>query len=693
MKKIVLTGIFLIAWYFSNAATRKWDGGGNGISWNDPDNWDLNLVPLATDDVLLDNSLVPGSYSVSLPAGGILISVNSLTITPAGTTIVLTLPAGNTSNPGLAITGAGDAMVLNNGAVLRNSSGASAGSGITITNTFRINNGGHYIHNTSRANASIVSQLSSVPGTEGGEFEFDVPAGSYTPSFSGRTFGSLTLSAVANGGTATYVGSGASVLTIKGNFKINTGVNLSISMSADFIVKGNFDQASTSTFNLQGSTNNNFIKIQGHLASQGTIMESNTGLPVLELNGTSNQNISLSGTIVNSVTFKINNPAGVTLISSLVLPYQLQLITGKIKTTTSQLLVLIDNASCTTGSTISFVDGPMKKIGDDAFIFPTGAGAIFSPIGITNGTGQQATDEFIAEYKRSDPRNVNGIMVQPGQHHTSYVEYWTLNQGAGSSSKLVSLAVNLSASFCYALSHTYVSRWNNAGPFWTGELTSISFTGPSSFPYESGTISTIAPLNSFGDFTLITDLPESANPLPIKLTQFEVSRNGRATIFHWELETGCSPFAKFEVQKSFENSNFETIINVAGNATNRFYSFANQGSFKEITYYRLRMTDVDGIVSYSKINVIKTRTPELLITGFWPNPVHNYGNISLQAADPGLTDFTIFDISGRAVKIIHANIKAGNNTIPLDLHLLPSGVYQILVSLGKAKVVCEFIKQ
>ncbi|HSZ87428.1 MAG TPA: hypothetical protein VK787_15450 [Puia sp.] len=61
------------------------------------------------------------------------------------------------------VTGSGDALILNSGALLMNSTGVvSGGVGLAITNTFRINNGGRYVHNNVQANVSIVSQLSAV---------------------------------------------------------------------------------------------------------------------------------------------------------------------------------------------------------------------------------------------------------------------------------------------------------------------------------------------------------------------------------------------------------------------------------------------------------------------------------------------------------------------------------------------------
>jgi hypothetical protein len=203
-------------------------------------------APVAADSVLLDNSLKAGTYTLSLPTGAVNTTIVKLTITPgAGNTITLVLPSGNTNNPGLTVgdsTIATDDLILNNGGVFQNSSGAGAGNGIAFASaandTMRINNGGRYLHNTLRGNAGIVSQLSTAAGTESGIFEFDVPGlATFSLSASGRTFGSLTLTRTA--GAASYTVSGGSALTIKGNLTINTGVTFSSTMTGALNLAGN----------------------------------------------------------------------------------------------------------------------------------------------------------------------------------------------------------------------------------------------------------------------------------------------------------------------------------------------------------------------------------------------------------------------------------------------------------------------
>jgi hypothetical protein len=689
MKRFLL--FTLLSFYILSAKAQiKWDGSAGDNQWNTASNWVGDIIPVAGDNVLLDNSVVGGNYTVFLPGGALAISLNSLIITPSGSnSITLTLPVTNTNNPGLNITGTGDALVLNNGGILKNSSGASSGTGISIVNTFRINNGGHYIHNTGRGNATIVSQLSTVAGTELGEFEFDDPTGSSIISLSNRTYGSLTLSALSNG-TASYIGSGANPLNINGDLKIKTGVTFAISMSANFILHRNYDQAALSTFNLQSSTNNNIVRIKGNVTGQGIITESNTGLPTLELNGTTNQNLNITGSITNSVTLNMNNIVGATLLSPLTLPYNLQLTNGKIKTTSVFLLTMIDNATYAGGSSTSFVEGPMKKVGNDNFVFPIGIGSIYAQIGLVNVSGELAGDEFIAEYKRTNPQGIHTSAVQGGLNHVSYVEYWKLDQNIGTSSKLVSLKVN-TTSFCKVLANTFVSKWN--GSLWTNEGSTIS--GFASIPpFETGTITSTSTISNFGDFTLTTDLNFSANPLPIKLISFDAIKiNSTAALLKWELAACCSDAARFEVEKSTDKKNFISVDKVSGSLINRFYTLPDSRLNRGITYYRLKMTDDDGAITYSRIIAIINNEAGLLITSIWPNPIQNNATVTLTAAKAGKIRFTICDFSGKIVKQWYADNTEGTNYLPVNADGLASGIYHIIADVKNSKVVLCFIKK
>ena len=136
------------------------------------------------------------------------------------------------------------------------------------------------------------------------------------------------------------------------------------------------------------------IFLEGDLDNSGTITSSGVAGTIndFELNGSAHSNIPVQEQF-QAVNFIMDNTAGATLNTPLTLPYKLTLTNGKINTTTAELLTLIDNATSSAGSQASFVNGPMKKIGDDDFIFPvgtsTGVGGIYAPIGISGTGGAQ----------------------------------------------------------------------------------------------------------------------------------------------------------------------------------------------------------------------------------------------------------------------------------------------------------------
>ncbi len=693
MRRFLFSIVLLFQVCIAHAQAR-WDGEAGDSQWDNATNWVGNAVPLTTDNVLLDNSVVLGNYTVNLPTGVVSISVNSLTITPlVGNTITLLNPVTNTSPTAFTAIGAGDAVILNNGAIFKNSSGAASGTTVSVTSTnfFRINNGGRYIHNTTRAHTDyLVSRLSSVAGTENGTFEFDVPAASFTISFDNRTYGNLEFSSSAHGAPVTYLASGNDIATVNGNLIINSAVTFSLDFSVDVVIKGNLNQAATSNFNISNLASSNSVKISGDINVAGTILETGSAFPLIVLNGTTNQNVSITN-MTDNVTLHINNAAGATLTAPLTLPYNLQFTTGKIKTDAINILKMMPNSSSIGASPVSFVEGPMKKVGMNNFEFPIGVGSIFAPIGIIGSGGALITDEFTAEYKRANPQGIHGSLVQSGFNHVSYVEYWKLNQTVGTTAvKQVSLKVT-TTSFCYDLDNTFVSHWN--GTQWTSEGGTITgFANP--IPYQTGTLTSTTTLSSFGDFTLITDLPFNSNPLPIKLITFNaVKSNPNTALLKWELAACCSDAAKFEVEKSIDNRAFVAFDKVPGSLTNRFYTLPDNRLSKGITYYRLKMIDEDGTITYSKTVALINNETGLLITSLWPNPVQNTATLTVSVAKAGKVNLTICDLSGKIVKQWNASTTEGTNNILVNMDGLASGVYHIIASGNNSKFVFRFIKQ
>jgi Secretion system C-terminal sorting domain len=289
MKQLYFFSLLLIS-LNSFGLIKTWDGqAGDGL-WATATNWADNVVPVAGDDVVLNNLLLPGTYTVTLPNTAV--TIQSITITPnIGDNITLILPSTNTLQPGLIFSGPANSnvLVLNDGGIFRNSTGAPNSSpeyiSISTADTIRINNGGRFVHNVIRSHAFLVSQLSRSPGTEKGIFEFDVPfAAASAVSLLNQVYGTLKLSSVANGAPKAYNGGTASDATIRGNLEIDINTTFSptvtgnILLGGDLIIAGTFNWAPS-----LGTTNRSLI-------FNGTV------------NGT--QAISGSGTYTVSANFR-----------------------------------------------------------------------------------------------------------------------------------------------------------------------------------------------------------------------------------------------------------------------------------------------------------------------------------------------------------------------------------------------------
>lgn len=182
-------------------------------------------------------------------------------------------------------------------------------------------------------------------------------------------------------------------------------------------------------------------------------------------------------------------------------------------------------------------------------------------------------------------------------------------------------------------------------------------------------------------------------PLPIKLISFNAIKinNGQAKL-DWELAVCCSPDAQFEVERSADARNFTAFATVSGSATNRFYLYNDTRLGKGITYYRLKMTDEEGKVSYSKVVAIVNDNSGLVITNVAPNPVSDRALLTLSAGKAGTVSFEIYNLAGLVVKRWTGTVAEGTNSIPVQVDELAAGVYQVQATGQNAKAVVRFIK-
>jgi hypothetical protein len=697
MKKSAWIGWLLLYSFQLNAAVLKWDGQGNDGLWSTPLNWDLDRIPDMTDEVILDNTFISSGYSVTLPSGSITVSLISLRITPADPFFIYCiLPATNNALPGLILTASGDALVLDRGAVLRNASGASSGTPLSVTanGSFRINNGGHYIHQTARGHTDfLVSRLSLSPGTEEGIFEFDVPGtASYTVSISGRTFGRLIFSSANAGAGRTYTGAGINPLTIRGGLTIGENTVFSYGANVDtIIINGQCGIAPGAIFNIANGSNRATILLKADLDNRGFITEtgSSSGSEIV-MDGSVLQKISGGGSIMQEVKLVINNPAGVTLQSHLHLPYLLEFITGKIRSSASNLLSFGPGAVCNGATAYSFVEGPVKKTGRGAFTFPVGVGEIYAPVYFEEG-GNDA-DEFIVSYRRTNPQSLPGLgsnCLSP-VNHVSYVEFWELVQAAGNSPRRIRFPVS-PYSFVHNLEAIVVSRFDNG--VWRSEGGVDHTAGLPSPPYVTGTVSSASLITHFGVFTLGSTIDQQLNPLPVFIERFESQYINSHTRLVWKTGDCDAADLKYVLQHALSGEILKHLVTISGNTNNCDYSFSHLFPPRGQNHYRLSvLNSIGDTVHQSNLQVQVETTggnniPELRVIRSLADGIEVSTNLP-----HGDIRVLVVSQAGIIVTSRIVRISRTGEIMLIRTPFLPAGIYRVVALSGSSKVSGFFIR-
>jgi len=538
------------------------------------------------------------------------------------------------------------------------------------------------------------------------------------PVFNGATYGNIDVNCTGltnplvfnkniSFNNVTLTSTGISWFTVRnttGTIPYTITINGDLTVSSSSVV-----DLATGT-SLGDSTGN--IRVKGNITNNGTIRSNEGDEPNrFELGGTANQNISGTGAwFGNHLSIVIDNPAGATLQSPLLFKGRLVFGRGNLRTTSINILTMSRGAGYAAtwsgASSASFVDGPMRNVSTNTWItFPIGKGTIYAPIGYYHILNHLVTDTFRAEYFRANPQTVYGNSYDgTGNpeviHHISNVEYWSLTSTVTSGTFLTnSIEPHVTMnSFCLDMNNTFTARfdpltnkWKNAGTI----ARNIDSPGP---PFSIGYLQSV--YSEAGIFTLATSSPNnilgtSETALPIHLITFDAQKiNSTSSLVSWRLGDFSSAEEKFEIQRSGKEKDFATIGTVSGKESDHFYNYTDNDLKTGVNFYRLRMTDKDGKVTYSRTVAVINDVNTVLIASLVPTVVNDRATLIISASRAQKLDIIITDMQGRVMLRRNFNVAAGNTNIDLAMERLGAGMYLLTGTSSEGKLnTIRFIKQ
>lgn len=649
IKQVTLLLLFNLFLFSSVFAGKRytWDGSSDS-SWTVAANWTpgggapANPAGGTAADFIINGAYAAAPVITSSPLGFNIqdcqISGNSLVQVRGGTV---------TFNGDVGVFGGSDLII--------------SGGTVNITGSLYIFDGGSTI-TVSGGTLNVTQEIifgNNGPATDGPNGATNITMTSGSISASDIAFDNLT------GDTHTLNVSGGSV-TLSGDIRsdgadviINLTGNGAMSLD-DLLMTGGSDlitMSSTGVLALRGDWNNS-----------GT---SNLTNGRIDFTTAAPHSITNANGSESFYFLRLNGATTTTLNDSIIIKNRLQLFAGHVIDGNGNSVTINDNVIVNTGGT-GYIDGPINKIGNDAFTFPTGNGIFNNPISISAPNTTLAM--FRAQYFRTNPDGLYPLANrEAGIATASQLEYWQLDRLVSTSPAIVTLNWD-ATSLVGNLTDLRVVKWDGTTSEWKNQG-----NGGTTGTTSAGTIQSSGNITTFSPFTLGSS--SLSNPLPVELINFNATPLGDQIAINWSTAAEINN-NYFEIQKTVDGKDIKTIATVnskavGGNSTEKlYYSFHDPIDFDKSAYYRLIQFDHDGTSKeypFIAVNLINSRSQNSEKPLVIPNPTFER-EFSIRYQTESTIELFLFGMNGQQINI--SQQKLNDTTIRVKINEeVNTGIY------------------
>ena len=140
-------------------------------------------------------------------------------------------------------------------------------------------------------------------------------------------------------------------------------------------------------------------------------------------------------------------------------------------------------------------------------------------------------------------------------------------------------------------------------------------------------------------------------------------------------------YAKFEIQRSTNGINYTTINTFEADQLRCRQPFDfTDANISGRVFYRIKVGDLDGRFSTSKIVAIAGKEKGFEINSLTPSLVNTTTTVSISSATADKAEIAITNFQGIVVKRISVNLKKGVTELPVDVSNLVRGNYILTVT-------------
>jgi hypothetical protein len=461
--------------------------------------------------------------------------------------------------------------------------------------------------------------------------------------------------------------------------------------TATFNITGNLSYINGAKFEAgTSSTSTNTselvnINLQGNLSTDATVViATNTlGTFVFSFVGTNAQTMTLGERLKFSpatiFTLSINKSAGDVTINNSV-----DSINGTLNLTSGNL-VLAGNALVVTtisgGSASSHIVFDAAGNGSVALDVPASTNALLLPVGTaayyTPLTLQYPVAPIAGVITLSKVTPGMDGVDMPALNDAGYIltrrseQYWLYSNTASGSS--YTLSIDGSSS------QTGIDTPPNLRVIHSADGLTFDLVGTHSTGSGSTAVRTVIPDGTSGRFYLAGQ-SDGENPLPVELSSFTASNNGRTIQLNWGTKTEKNS-NKFDIERSLVgNLNWAVVGSVKAAVLSnspKQYSYSDTKLQSGKYQYRLKMVDNDGSFSYSSVEAAEVAVPkDFAVSQNYPNPFNPSTKIDYQVPVDAKVIMEVYNIAGqKVIELVNQEQSAGYYTVDFGASKLSSGIY------------------
>ncbi|TDW96244.1 T9SS type A sorting domain-containing protein [Dinghuibacter silviterrae] len=177
--------------------------------------------------------------------------------------------------------------------------------------------------------------------------------------------------------------------------------------------------------------------------------------------------------------------------------------------------------------------------------------------------------------------------------------------------------------------------------------------------------------------------------LPVTLISFTGQKDNTASLLQWTT-AGKDGTGDFVIERSTDGQHFDSlalVTNPLDISTEYSYQYKDQTPFAGRNYYRLKMIDPFGDVSYSNIVLVGFDSENKTGITCYPNPVQDVLHVSLPVASE--VTVRIFDLRGREVGVYKDD---NTNQLSLPVQTLSTGMYVATIEQDGERYTQKVVK-